>query len=413
MATLIRQKVIDTALGEVGYQGSTYDSKYSRALDAVSFYNYKKSGACTWCKIFCDWCVYINMESDNQVHDARQALCEPDRDNCGAGCVQAANYFKSKGQWYSRPSDAHKGDIIFFKNSSGIYHAGLVVDWDSSKIYTVEGSTGGAKVLKRSYSYSDSKIAGFGRPSYTANDVEPEPEPTPEPTPAPQPEPTPEPTDVYMVKTESGDPLRLRAEPNTSSAQIGLLSYGAVIKSVKVVEGQTIDGCSAWVYDGTGYASGRYLMPTPVVPTPAPVKATYQVKTNGGTLSLRAKPEVSATKLADIPNGTKLEVTEIVTGEVCNNDTDWAHTTYDGKDGYCTCSWLVKVDEPAYTEYYVKTKSEVGLKIREKPTTESNMIGFIPEGEKCKVFSIDSNYWASVEYSGIRGYSSARYLRKA
>lgn len=87
--------------------------------------------------------------------------------------------------------------------------------------------------------------------------------------------PTPTPTgNTYTVRTNSGDALRLRAEPNTSSAQIGYYDNGSDIEAVKVVEGESIGGVTAWVYDGRGYASGKYLVPTPVVPSPTPTPPT-------------------------------------------------------------------------------------------------------------------------------------------
>lgn len=298
---LIRSKVIETALSQIGYQGESKSSKYSKDLDAVKFYNYPKDGACTWCSIFVDWCIYQNTNPQT-ADNARAALYEPNVDNCGAGCVQSAQYYKSHGAWYSKPSDAHKGDKVFFKNSAGnIYHAGIVVDWDNSGIYTVEGSTGGAKVLKRFYSYSDSKLAGFGRPQYTANEPDVDPEPTPEPT---------------------------------------------------------------------------------------PTTTKYIVKTNGGTLSLRAEPNVSSTVLANIPNGTTLDVIEIVKGESINYNTDWAKTTYNGKTGYCSCNYLVPAT--GKKKYTVRVNSF--LTIRSGPGVNYKMLGQLYNGNVVIIDKIEGEW---------------------
>lgn len=84
--------------------------------------------------------------------------------------------------------------------------------------------------------------------------------------------------------------------------------------------------------------------PTPEpVPDPEPTTEKYKVKTNGDVLRLRAEPNVSSDILAVIPNGTVINVSEIVEGESINWNTDWAKTTYDGETGYCSCSWLVKI----------------------------------------------------------------------
>ena len=162
--------VVNTALKEVGYQGESKSSKYSKELDKYNYYNSKKDGECTWCAIFVDWCVFVNNNRDKEK--TISIMCENAKDNCGAGCTQHAQYYKDRGRWISKQSDATTGDQIFFKKSNGqIYHTGIVVDWDSKGFYTVEGSTAGGKVSKRFYAYGDSKIAGFGRPDWYKYDV--------------------------------------------------------------------------------------------------------------------------------------------------------------------------------------------------------------------------------------------------
>jgi hypothetical protein len=87
--------------------------------------------------------------------------------------------YKNKKAWYT--SNPKVGDQIFFKNSSGICHTGLVYAVDSQKVYTVEGNTSGASgvvangggVCKKSYSITSSKIAGYGRPKYDKGESTP------------------------------------------------------------------------------------------------------------------------------------------------------------------------------------------------------------------------------------------------
>lgn len=176
-----RKKVIDIALAEDGYiekasnalldnktanPGNGNFTKYARDLDNISgFYNGKKNGF-AWCDIFLDWCFV-------QAYGAEQAkalLCQPDY-SAGAGCIFSAQYFKSKGQFYSSPEI---GDQIFFGNASDCYHTGLVYDVDSVRVYTIEGNTGSASgvvanggcVRKKSYPRTYSEIYGYGRPNY-------------------------------------------------------------------------------------------------------------------------------------------------------------------------------------------------------------------------------------------------------
>lgn len=192
MATLYAKEVCDLALKQVGKScGKT--NEYSKELDKVNFYNYPKNGVADSCSIFVDDMIYRCIKEKTE-HNARAAVYEPDKDNCGAGCTQAANYFKSHKAWISKASDFKKGDKIFFKKTNGaIYHTGLVVGTGST-ITTVEGNTNGGKVAKKTYKATDPKIAGAGRPKYTAYErpqAEPEkPDPLPSPTPEPMPAPT-------------------------------------------------------------------------------------------------------------------------------------------------------------------------------------------------------------------------------
>lgn len=165
------KKVVSTALDNVGYQGEKYNSKFTEFLDKINWYNSKKAGSCTWCTICYDYCIAVNKE-DLTYEQARQIVCEPANAayNTGAGCVQKAQMYKDAGQWITKASGATTGDQIFFKNSTGIYHTGIVVDWDSTGLFYVDGSTtyNGKpnSVGKHHISFTDSKIAGFGRPRW-------------------------------------------------------------------------------------------------------------------------------------------------------------------------------------------------------------------------------------------------------
>lgn len=153
--------------------------------------------------------------------------------------------------------------------------------------------------------------------------------------------------------------------------------------------------------------------PTPPSPTPTPGTATYTVKTRGGSLSLRKAPNLSAEVLANMPNGTKVQVSEIVKGEPCNGTTEWAHVPdYKGVNGFCTCSWLVKdVTPPTYAKYKVKTNTGVGLRLRAAPTTASAMLALIPNGTVLTV-TATQNGWACTSYGGYTGWACMDYLVK-
>ena len=85
----------------------------------------------------------------------------------------SANYFKKMNRWHT--SNPQAGDIVFYKNSTRIYHTGYVYKVSGGKIYTIEGNTSNASgvvangggVAKKSYSVSYIRIAGYGRPDYS------------------------------------------------------------------------------------------------------------------------------------------------------------------------------------------------------------------------------------------------------
>lgn len=168
-------KLLDIALAEVGYLEKRSNSNlYNKTANAGSA-NYTKYGyemhklqpsnmdyPAAWCDAFVDWCFVQAFGVDL----ARTLLHGFDDYT-----VLSSQYFKNNKQWYTSPK---VGDQVFFKNSTGICHTGLVYKVDSSRVYTVEGNTssasgvvanGGAVAIK-SYPLGYNKIAGYGRPNY-------------------------------------------------------------------------------------------------------------------------------------------------------------------------------------------------------------------------------------------------------
>jgi peptidoglycan hydrolase-like protein with peptidoglycan-binding domain len=176
------EKVISIAKAEVGYQekasNSNLDSKtanvgknnytkYARDLDNIpGFYNGKKQGY-AWCDVFVDDLFVMAYGPEN----AKRLLCQPNN-SAGSGCKESMAYYKSKGQLYTSPKI---GDQIFFKNLVGtVCHTGLVVNVDSSYVYTIEGNTSsgntldadGGQVCEKKYALNYNRIACYGRPNY-------------------------------------------------------------------------------------------------------------------------------------------------------------------------------------------------------------------------------------------------------
>lgn len=263
MAKIYSKPTIEWYKKQVGYSsGSSKSSKYSKTLDSVSFYNTKKNGYADWCAIFYDAGIYENAEPNSDISGVRALVYEPNSDNCGAGCAQKIQYYKNAGAWYphkAKGCPAMTGDEIFFgaekykskTNPLGAYHTGAVIDWDSNGLYTAEGNTNGkGDVSKKFYSYSDSRILGYGRPNWTGSEPpkEEKPEPAPEPTPAPA--PTPEKPAAssgkkYKVIAKRG--LNIRSGTGKEYRKLGALNYGDTVTVYEIKNGWGRIGDGRWV----------------------------------------------------------------------------------------------------------------------------------------------------------------------
>ena len=206
------------------------------------------------------------MSLNQTANEVRAILYEPNVDNCGAGCAQAASYFKSHGAWISKAEEAKVGDKVLFAadqyknkdNPYGYYHTGVVVsiDYNAKTFKTVEGNTNGGKVASKSYSFTESKVTkgGFGRPKYTPKpSPEPTPSPTPEPSPEPTPSPTPEPTantyKVVRIKTF----LAIRNTPEYRSDnknKVGELYNNTIVTVIETSGGWAKISGDCWVSMG-------------------------------------------------------------------------------------------------------------------------------------------------------------------
>ena len=174
-------KLIDNAKAEVGYlekKNGNLDYLYTKTQNAGSA-NYTKYGyelhniqsknmdyPAYWCDSYVNWVVLKTVtDFGYTIAEAKKVLCGDFDDYT----VYSANYYKNKKRWYT--SNPKVGDQIFFKNSSGICHTGIVYKVDDNKVYTIEGNTSGASgvvsngggVAQKSYSKTYSGIAGYGR----------------------------------------------------------------------------------------------------------------------------------------------------------------------------------------------------------------------------------------------------------
>lgn len=150
--------IVAVALSQVGYHESNSSSKLGG--NTSGSYNYTEYGRWAgnngqaWCAYFISWCARAARIPTSVIKTTGLA---------------AAGYFGV--QWHERSGYTPKpGDIIVFdypaycqktpKANCGD-HVGIVVDYDGTYVYTVEGNSGNS-VQRCKYKANDSDIKGYG-----------------------------------------------------------------------------------------------------------------------------------------------------------------------------------------------------------------------------------------------------------
>ena len=287
-----RDKVIEFATAQVGYKETPVNrNKYAEMIDKdfPDFYNGKKNGS-AWCDEFVDAC-FLSCYGEEET---LRLLCQPKK-SCGAGCKFSAGYFKAKKQFYDKPEP---GDQIFFIVGGDINHTGIVTKVDDKKVYTVEGNSGDA-VKAHSYSLSNPKIAGYGRPAWN-DEVVSDPvvpaEPVAAPAPAPDPEPVQEPilekpnnSDTYYTVVKGDTLSKIARHFGTSVAELQALNR---LSNPNLI-----------------YPGEKILLPKSNT-TPASGKPTFigQVNTLHSSLNVRSGASMSYPIVRRLSKGSTVEV---------------------------------------------------------------------------------------------------------
>ena len=176
-----KNKVINLAKAEVGYKekysasnlnsksanaGSGNYTKYNQVMHSIQPSNMDYPAP--WCDAFVDWLFYTCFGKSL----AKKMLCG----NFDDYTVTSAQLYKNAGRWTVNPAAGYQ---VFFRNSTGICHTGIVTKVSGGVVYTVEGNSSDA-VRERSYAVGDPSIAGYGMPKYAlaAGSADPTPEVT-------------------------------------------------------------------------------------------------------------------------------------------------------------------------------------------------------------------------------------------
>lgn len=285
-------EVIALARSQVGYKETgTNITKYASDFDNKypDFYNYKKQGV-AWCDMFFDWLLVTCFGMD----EALRLTCQPKK-SAGAGCLYSYRYYKAKGQVGTDPK---MGAQIFFskdKTEAGINHTGIVVSFDDSKVYTIEGNSDN-QVKNHSYSRTNTKIYGYGYPAYDSSidDVPAKSAVTETPT-------------YYVVQT--GDTL-------TKISLKYSISVDTIVKLNNIKDKNVI-------------YPGQKLI---VKPNSVTSEFEYKVRTNGSSLRIRSAPNINSNIVGYLQNGDEINIDNIVNG--------WGKIS--GRDGYSSMEYIVK-----------------------------------------------------------------------
>lgn len=160
-----RDKIIDIALGEVGYTQKNGYNKFSAEFG---------NGYTAWCNYFVVWCAKRAGVSAEAITGTN---------SYGGNCYIYMSALRNQGRFFANDGSytPKKGDLVFYnssKSTSGSTHIGFVLSADANTVTTVEGNVtvngtrGVGKNVRPRYSYvGDMIIIGFGVPAYSGEEV--------------------------------------------------------------------------------------------------------------------------------------------------------------------------------------------------------------------------------------------------
>jgi hypothetical protein len=312
------EMIVKYALSQIGTAENPLGSnkqKYGAYLDEIPWYLYKdgsktwihKVNGFNWCTSFHDASFVITLGIDR----AREVLYRPVYNNYGAVVKYAYNYYKAAGAVGNKPK---KGCSIFFQNSQGLSHIGIVVDFTDTTVTTVEGNTSSNGktswyVAKKTYKLSDSYIYGFGYPQY--KDVKPDSYPD-----------TPFKMEVLASKKTGS-----RIAPYSDARYVGEISAGEY--DVKEISGD-YGKIETWVY----LKDSNIMIPGQIIDGYT-IGETYKVLCD--ELNVRTAADVKATKVTALKQGAEVTCKAITKDSAGNTwmritkPEGWCAAKYEGK----------------------------------------------------------------------------------
>lgn len=292
----MRNKVIETAIKEIGYKEETNnENKYSQEL-----YNIKGQ---EWCADFVRWCLI----------------------KAGVGDLfPISSYVPTIAEWYDqkglyRNSKANggnytpqKGDIILFdyNHNSTSDHIGLVDYVEGNTVYTIEGNKDNM-VKSCKYDLDSKDIRAYCIPAYpeTEGTIEEKPKEI-----------------VKYVKTSTGIGVNVRSGAGTNYNKVDGLADGT-----KVVVLEEKNGFSR--IDVGGWVCSDYL----VDKIDNEVKI-YKTVTAKSGVNIRESATTNSKRIGGVAYNDKVQVLEENVAQ--NNGYNWDKIKYDTVIGYVANTYL-------------------------------------------------------------------------
>ncbi|HDR4723907.1 SH3 domain-containing protein [Bacillus cereus group sp. Sample62] len=224
-------------------------------------------------------------------------------------------------------------------------------------------------------------------------------------------------TNVSMSrsKTVTANVLRVRTQPNTSSAIMGRVYEGKALQVIgeengwlKINHNGKVGYVSSqFVIDGSSNGSdnnnGKFQV------------ASGDYKVNVSSLRVRTGPSTSHTILGSIHKGQVVQVT----GEI----QDWVKINYSGKTAYISKDYISKsgsnanVDQTNEQQKNVTVQTDgtyivnaTSLRVRTGPATYHSVVGGVLYGRMLQVTGVE-NGWLKINHNGRTGYVSSEYVK--
>lgn len=245
-------------------------------------------------------------------------------------------------------------------------------------------------------------------------------------------------TGTGRIVNTNGDPIRCRAQPDTSSEILTHLWEGETLDLL----GDAVNGWQPVRCAGRGgYVYAEFIAPvtaetpapaeTPVATeTPAPepdftaaeqaTGAATVSGTNGDGVRCRAEPSLSGRVITVLPEGATVPLRGAISGSwqpvVCASQKGWVYAAYIGAPGSqtpsggsgSTPSGLIAGDTAVVTG----TNGD-GVRLRARASFSAAIILVVGEGQRVDVTEGSTGPWVAVNYRGYQGFIHGDYLAKA